>query len=113
MDILIIMTYIAICIAISKIFKIPMNKWTVPTAVLGGIAIVATLMMVMNYNHPYAKYAKEAFVTVPIVPQVSGIVETVNITPNVAVKQGNILYTIENSAQQIALKKAEAALADA
>ncbi|WP_369819836.1 biotin/lipoyl-binding protein [Oleiphilus sp. HI0066] len=48
-----------------------------------------------------------------MVPQVSGIVETVNITPNVAVKQGNILYTIENSAQQIALKKAEAALADA
>lgn len=36
MDLLLILTYAAICIVIFKVFKIPLTKWTVPTAVLGG-----------------------------------------------------------------------------
>jgi len=34
MDLLIILTYTAICVSIFKVFKIPLNKWSVPTAVL-------------------------------------------------------------------------------
>ncbi|WP_254203837.1 hypothetical protein [Aeromonas sp. FDAARGOS 1402] len=52
MDLLLILTYTALCIGIFKIFKIPLNKWTVPTAVLGGVIIIGTLIMLMNYNHP-------------------------------------------------------------
>ena len=37
MDLLIILTYTAICVVIFKAFKIPLNKWSVPTAVLGGV----------------------------------------------------------------------------
>ena len=40
MDLLLILTYAAMCIAIFKIFKIPLNKWSVPTAVLGGIVLI-------------------------------------------------------------------------
>lgn len=112
MDLLIILTYTAICIAIFKIFKLPLNKWTVPTAVLGGIAILSALLLIMNYNHPYAKYAKEIFVTIPIIPQVTGTVATVEVVPNVEVKKGTILFTLENTQQTIALKQAEAALAE-
>lgn len=36
MDLLLILTYAAICIVIFKVFKIPLTKWTVPTAVLGA-----------------------------------------------------------------------------
>ena len=32
MDLLLVLTYVAVCIAVFKIFKIPLNKWTVPTA---------------------------------------------------------------------------------
>ena len=32
MDLLLILTYTAICVAVFKIFRIPLNKWTVPTA---------------------------------------------------------------------------------
>ena len=113
MDLLIILTYTAICVVVFKIFKIPLNKWSVPTAALGGVALITALMMLMNYNHPYAKSAKEVFVTVPIVPQVSGVVVSVLVQPNVPVKKGDVLYEIDSSAQQIALKKAEAALAEA
>jgi hypothetical protein len=37
MELLLILTYSAICVAVFKIFRIPVNKWTLPTAVLGGI----------------------------------------------------------------------------
>ncbi|MCV5927091.1 hypothetical protein OFO11_34885, partial [Escherichia coli] len=48
MDLLLILTYAALCIAIFKIFNIPLNKWTVPTAVLGGVVLVGTLVLLMN-----------------------------------------------------------------
>ena len=53
MDLLIILSYTAICIVVFKVFKIPLTKWTVSTAALGGIILVGTLVLVMNYNHPY------------------------------------------------------------
>ncbi|MBB9313183.1 hypothetical protein FSF17_023365, partial [Escherichia coli] len=52
MDLLIILTYVAFAWAMFKIFKIPVNKWTIPTAALGGIFIVSGLILLMNYNHP-------------------------------------------------------------
>nr|VXZ90926.1 Inner membrane protein yiaV precursor [Klebsiella pneumoniae] len=43
MDLLIILTYVAIARSIFKIFKIPVNKWTVPTAALGAYLLLARL----------------------------------------------------------------------
>ncbi|VCW28332.1 Inner membrane protein YiaV [Klebsiella pneumoniae] len=43
MDLLIILTYVAIAWSIFKIFKIPVNKWTVPTAALGAYLLLARL----------------------------------------------------------------------
>ncbi len=36
MDLLIILTYVAFAWAMFKIFKIPVNKWTIPTAAPGN-----------------------------------------------------------------------------
>ena len=36
MEILLTLTYVAICVAIFKIFRIPVNQWTLTTAALGG-----------------------------------------------------------------------------
>lgn len=65
MDLLLILTYTAICVAIFKIFRIPLNKWTVPTAVLGGVLLIGTLIMLMNYNHPYSEMARNYDVSTP------------------------------------------------
>ena len=67
METLMILTYAGLCIAIFKIFKIPLTKWTVPTAILGGIFMLAAILLLMNYNHPYTKMGREFFVSVPIV----------------------------------------------
>jgi hypothetical protein len=48
MDLLLIMTYGALCVAVFKIFKIPLNKWTVPTAALGGVFLIGGLVLLMN-----------------------------------------------------------------
>jgi hypothetical protein len=37
MEILLALIYVAICIAIFKLFRIPVNQWSLSTAVLGGI----------------------------------------------------------------------------
>jgi len=113
MDMLIILTYTALCIAIFKIFKIPLNKWSVPTAVLGGVVLLSSIMIIMNYLHPYAKYGKEVFASIPITPLVAGNIKSVDVVANVAVKKGDVLFTLYNDEQIIALKKAEAALAQA
>jgi len=95
MELLLMATYAAICIAIFKIFNIPLNKWTVPTAVLGGVVLIGALFVVMNYNHPYAGISREYFVTTPITPVVTGTVIEVPVTPMANLKQGDVLFKID------------------
>ena len=37
MDLLIVLTYVALAWAVFKIFRIPVNQWTLATAALGGV----------------------------------------------------------------------------
>ncbi|NRD72611.1 HlyD family secretion protein [Shewanella sp. VB17] len=113
MDLLLILTYTAICIAIFKIFRIPLNKWTVPTAILGGVFIVGALILLMNYNHPYTPFAKEYFVSVPINPAVRGVVTSVEVKPNVPVKEGDVLFRIDPTPFRAVVKQKQAALLSA
>ncbi len=111
MDLLIIITYTAICIVIFKVFKIPLNKWTVPTAALGGLIIVGTLVLVMNYNHPYTNMARQLFITTPIVPAVGGIVIEVEIEPNRIVEKGTVLFRIDPEPYEAIVRQKQALLA--
>ena len=54
MEILLTLTYVAICVAIFKIFRIPVNQWTLVTAALGGIFGLALLFITMASNHPFS-----------------------------------------------------------
>lgn len=95
MDLLLILTYTAICIVIFKVFKIPLNKWSVPTAVLGGIFLIGTLILVMNYNHPYSEMSRQYFVTTPIVPNVTGQVIEVPVKGNELLNKGDVLFKLD------------------
>jgi len=94
MDLLLILTYTAICVAIFKIFKIPLNKWSVPTAALGGVVLIGALLVIMNYNHPYSEISRQYFVTTPIISSVTGRVISVPVRDNTTVKAGDILFQI-------------------
>ena len=113
MELLLILTYAAICTAIFKIFKIPVNKWTLPTAVLGGIFMIGIILLVMNYNHPYSSNARIYFATTPIVPNVKGRVIDVPVEANVPVKQGDVLFKIDPTPYQYVVDQKKALLAEA
>ncbi|HEY1845613.1 MAG TPA: HlyD family secretion protein [Buttiauxella sp.] len=110
MDLLIILTYVAVAWAIFKIFKIPVNKWTVPTAALGGVFIVGALILLMNYNHPYTYLAQKAVITIPITPQVTGVVTEVIEKQNVLIKKGEILFKLDPARYQARVNRLEADL---
>ena len=95
MDLLLILTYTALCIVIFKVFKIPLNKWSVPTAVLGGIILIGGLIMTMNYNHPYSEVSRQYFVSTPVIPAVRGTVVSVDVKPNTPIKSGDLLFSID------------------
>ncbi|MGB3620210.1 HlyD family secretion protein [Ketobacter sp. MCCC 1A13808] len=95
MDLLLILTYSALCIVIFKVFKVPLNKWTVPTAILGGIVLIGGLFILMNYNHPYAGKARKYSLSTPIIPTVRGRVLEVNAVPNQMMQAGDILFKLD------------------
>lgn len=95
MDLLLVLTYTALCVAIFKIFRIPLNKWSVPTAVLGGVVIIGALIFTMNYNHPFSEITRTYFVTTPIVAPVKGIVTEVPVEGNQLLEKGDVLFRID------------------
>lgn len=97
MDLLIILTYVAFAWAIFKIFRIPVNKWSVPTAALGGIVLVSSLILLMNYNHPYTSLAQKAVIAIPVTPQVTGIVTEVTDKQNMRIKKGDMLFRLDQT----------------
>src|SRR5882672_6557205 len=113
MELLLILTYTAICYGIFKLFRIPLNKWTVPTAVLGGMFIIAFILLVMNYNHPFSKEARLYFYTTPIVPIVRGPVIEVPVQSNVPLKKGDVLFKIDPRPYEYLVTQKQAALKEA
>ena len=66
MELLIISGYIAICISLFAILRIPLNKWTVPTASVGGIVLTFALIQLLNYYHPYSGISQQYMAVKPI-----------------------------------------------
>jgi len=113
MELLLILIYASICVAVFKIFRIPVNKWTLPTAVLGGIFMIGIILLVMNYNHPFSSNARIYFATTPIMPNVKGRVMEVPVEANVPLKQGDVLFSIDPTPYQYVVDQKKAMLAEA
>jgi multidrug resistance efflux pump len=95
MELLLILIYTAICYVIFKLFRIPVNQWSLSTAVLGGILGITSLLLLMNYNHPFTKNARIYFTVTPILPGVKGRVTEVTAKPNEPLKAGDGLFAID------------------
>jgi multidrug resistance efflux pump len=113
MDLLLVLTYATFCYAVFKIFRIPVNQWSLATATLGGAIGIALLLLVMNYNHPYTREARFYFATTPVIPVVRGPVIEVPVQPNVPVKKGDVLFRIDARPYAFVVEQKQAALAEA
>jgi multidrug resistance efflux pump len=100
METLMLLTYITLCWIIFKVFKIPVNKWSLTTAVLGGVILIGSMLMGMAYFHPGSRSARIYFVTTGIVPNVKGKIIEVDVKANEPVKKGDILFKIDPTPYQ-------------
>jgi multidrug resistance efflux pump len=113
MELLLTLIYTAICYVIFKLFRIPVNQWSLSTAVLGGILGITSLLLLMNYNHPFTKNARIYFTVTPILPGVRGRVVEVAAKPNEPLKAGDELFAIDPRPYQYLVDQKKAALAEA
>ncbi|MFV0574835.1 MAG: HlyD family secretion protein [Vibrio sp.] len=113
MEMILTLTYTAFCIAIFKIFRIPLNKWTVPTAVLGGIVLLGTIFLAMNYSQPFTQLGGQVYTTTPMVPNIRARVVSVDVVPNTFVKKDSPLVHLDDTLFKAKVTQKKAALAAA
>ena len=113
MELLLALIYVSFCIVIFKIFKIPVNQWSLSTAVLGGIIGIFLLLLVMNYNHPFTANARIYFAVTPILPTVKGRVVEVPVQANTPLKEGDVLFRVDPKPFEYVVAEKKAALAEA
>lgn len=110
METLLILTYSTTCWAIFKFLKVPVNKWTLTTAVLGGVVMMAVILAGMAYFHPASVTARSYYVTTPIVSNVKAKVIEVPVEPNTPLKKGDVLCKLDPVPFQAQLENVEAQL---
>lgn len=115
MEILLTLTYVAICYAIFKLFRIPVNQWTLATAGLGGIFGLSLLFITMAYNHPFSTNARIYFTVTPILPGVRGRVIEVPVEnkTNQHLEAGDVLFKIDPKPFEYIVGEKQAGLAEA
>ena len=115
MEILLTLTYVAMCYAIFKLFRIQVNQWTLATAALGGIFGLSLLFITMAYNHPFSTNARIYFTVTPVLPSVKGRVIEVPVEDNTNrhLEAGDVLFKIDPKPYEYVVAQKRAGLADA
>jgi Biotin-lipoyl like len=96
-----------------KVFRIPVNQWSLATAALGGIIGIALLLLIMNYNHPFTKNARIYFAVTSVLPTLRGRVIDVPVKENAPLKEGDVLFRIDPKPNEYVVEQKKAALAEA
>jgi multidrug resistance efflux pump len=112
MELLLILIYVSLCYVVFKVFRIPVNQWSLATAALGGIIGIVLLLLIMNYNHPFTTNARIYFAVTPVFPSVRGRVIEVPVQANVSLKQGDVLFRVDPQPFQYVVDQKKAALAE-
>ena len=109
---LIIGTYGLVCWLVFKKFKlIPVTTYTVCTAILGGVGILAMLFILLSVYHPVSHDGRMYAVVVQVVPNVRGTVVEVPVEGGKPVKKGDVLFRIDPQPYQIEVDRLGAILA--
>ena len=111
---LILGTYGVLCWLLFAKFKIiPINTYTIWTAILGGMMILAVLGILLIRYQPSSSDGRLYAVTTPILPQVRGRVTSVPVIGNVPLREGDVLFEIDPTPYQYEVDRLEAAVAEA
>ena len=95
-------------------FKFRWLPWNITTQVITvtiPIVGIAMLILFLNIVAPSSHDVRAVNYVVPINPRVGGLVTEVPIEPNRPIKKGDVLFRIDPTPYEIAVKNAEAELA--
>src|SRR5262245_10852304 len=107
---LILGTYGFGCWLLVRFKVIPLNTYSIFSMILGGIVIFFGLWTILAVCHPITHDGRMIATTVPIVPQVRGMVTDVPATANVKMKAGAVLFKIDPRPYQFEVDRLEATL---
>ncbi len=110
---LLLLCYGAICVVIFRLLRMPINKWTITTAGIGGVIMIGGLLLGMNYNDPYTTDARLYFFTTPIISEVKRRVIEVPVKPNLPLRRGDPLFKIDPRPYQFVVDQKKAAFVEA
>jgi len=105
-----IIVYSMLMFLVFKVMKVPLNKWTGTTAVLGGVVSIGFLLLMMGMYHPFTKEARIYTLTTPVLPTVTGRVTEVNVKTGDRIKTGDTLFHIDPAPFQFEVDRLEAEL---
>src|SRR5262245_60997438 len=105
-------TYGALCWLLMFKFKlVPINVYTIFTAMAGGVVIVVLLYILLSVFHPVSHDGRMYIATAEIVPPIRGIVIEVPVKANQPLKKGDVLFRIDPKPFQIEVDRLRALLA--
>jgi multidrug resistance efflux pump len=105
-----VVTYSMLMFFLFKVVKVPLNKWTATTAVLGGVFSIGFLLLMMGMYHPFTKEARIYTITTPVLPTVTGRIIEVNVKTGDRIKAGDTLFRIDPEPFQYEVDRLEAEL---
>jgi multidrug resistance efflux pump len=109
---LIVGTYGVVCWLVLVKFKlVPINVYTIFTAMAGGVVILVLLYVCLSVFHPVSHDGRMYAPVVQIVPEVRGVVIDVPVEANKPLKKGDVLFRIEPRPFQIEVDRLRASLA--
>jgi multidrug resistance efflux pump len=90
-----IIVYSMLMWIVFKVFKVPVNKWTGTTAILGGVVSIGFLLLMMGMYHPFTKEARIYTLTTPVLPTVKGRIIEVNVKTGDRIQEGDTLFRVD------------------
>jgi multidrug resistance efflux pump len=103
-----VVTYSMLMFFLFKVVKVPLNKWTATTAVLGGVFSIGFMLLMMGMYHPFTKEARIYTITTPVLPTVKGRIIEVNVKTGDRIKAGDTLFRIDPEPFQYEVDRLEA-----
>ena len=109
---MIVGTYGVLCWLLMFKFKVvPINVYTVFTAMAGGVVILVLLYILLSVFHPVSHDGRMYVATAEIVPNVRGLVVEVPVKANQPLKKGEVLFRIDPRPFEIEVDRLRALLA--
>jgi multidrug resistance efflux pump len=110
MDLILILTYLALVTVIFKVFRIPVNKWSVTTAIFGGALILGWIYISMGYFHPATTHGQSYFKSTPLSVSVRGEVVKIYVDDDRHLKKGDPIFQIDPTPYESKVRQIESML---